>query len=78
MSTQEDTMGTPLMMGIQELARQLQCSKRHITNLRNSRRIPPPVMLGNIVRWPRRVIEAWVNSGCPPAHDIVRAESQQD
>jgi predicted DNA-binding transcriptional regulator AlpA len=57
---------TALMLSVRDVARLMQCSDRHVTNLRNEGRIPPPVKLGVLVRWPRRVIEDWVIAGCPP------------
>jgi predicted DNA-binding transcriptional regulator AlpA len=61
----KDPIGGALMMTIRDVANAMQCSDRHITNLRNEGRIPQPVKLGTSVRWPRRVIEDWINANCP-------------
>jgi predicted DNA-binding transcriptional regulator AlpA len=61
----KDPIRGALMMTIQDVADAMKCSDRHITNLRNEGRMPPPVKLGTSVRWPRRVIEDWINANCP-------------
>jgi len=61
-----------MMLSTQDVARLMQCSDRHVTNLRREGRMPPPVKLGTLVRWPRKVIEDWIAAGCPTASDAVR------
>jgi excisionase family DNA binding protein len=41
------------------------CSIRHIYRLADGGRMPPPVKLGNLVRWRRAELEAWISAGCP-------------
>ncbi len=55
------------MLSTKDVAELMQCSDRHVTNLRNEGRMPPPVKLGTLVRWPRRTIEQWIADGCPAA-----------
>ena len=55
------------MLTIPDVMQILSCSDRHITNLRKENRMPQPVKLGTLVRWPRKSFMEWVNSGCPPA-----------
>ena len=43
----------------------LSCSKRHVQRLRDGGKIPRPVKLGSLVRWPRAEIEQWIADGCP-------------
>jgi excisionase family DNA binding protein len=62
-----DTAIEAALLTTPELAKLLNCSPRHIANLRSSQRIPPPVKLGELVRWPRRVIDDWIDQGCPAA-----------
>lgn len=62
-STHDDTV----FLTIQDVAELLRCSDRHVTKLRKTRRIPEPVKLGAIVRWPSRVIQEWIDAGCPPS-----------
>ena len=33
--------------------------------LADSGRIPPPVRIGGLVRWPRAALEQWIKEGCP-------------
>jgi excisionase family DNA binding protein len=66
-----------LLLTIQDVARLLQCSDRHIGNLRKEGHIPPPVKLGTAVRWPRRVIEDWIQAGCPETAERVPQAPQR-
>lgn len=62
-----DAVSKSLTMTSQEVASALQCSDRHIFNMRCSGRIPQPIKTGikKGVRWSRRVIEEWIDAGCP-------------
>lgn len=42
------------------------CSPRHLHRLADSGRMPEPIRLGTLVRWPKHVIDAWIGAGCPP------------
>jgi len=61
--------GTPressLLIDVNEVARLLACSARHVWRLADSGRMSRPVKLGALVRWPRKQIEAWIADGCP-------------
>jgi excisionase family DNA binding protein len=61
----QDATTETLMMTIDDVAHAMKVSDRHVTNLRKEGRMPLPVKLGTSVRWPRRVIEAWIDAGCP-------------
>ena len=65
MNSSNDTLAHPAMFGIRDVAKLLQCSDRHVTNMWKTDRMPPPVKLGTLVRWPRRTIEDWIEAGCP-------------
>lgn len=54
-----------LMMDVQEVAKELQVSPRHVWALCSSARLPEPVRVGRCVRWPRETIEEWIRAGCP-------------
>jgi excisionase family DNA binding protein len=43
----------------------LVCSTRHVRRMADSGRMPKPVKLGSLIRWPRAVIEQWIADGCP-------------
>lgn len=53
------------LLTVQEVARLLGCSTRTVYRLADSGRMPKPVKLGALVRWPREIIERWIASGCP-------------
>lgn len=55
----------PAMLTVDHVARMLSCSARTIYRLTDSGRMPSPVKLGALVRWPRDVIESWIADGCP-------------
>jgi len=41
------------------------CSVRHVYRMADAGLMPRPVRLGNLVRWRRVELEAWINDGCP-------------
>jgi excisionase family DNA binding protein len=55
----------PAMLTVHDVARMLNCSTRTIYRLCDSGRMPRPVKLNALVRWPREVIERWIAGGCP-------------
>jgi len=57
----------PAMLTVHDVARMLSCSARTVYRLTDSGRVPRPVKLGALVRWPREVIEHWIARGCLPA-----------
>ena len=71
MQTMERTCGPQAeadrlgMLTVHDVARMLNCSARTVYRLTDSGRIPRPVKLGAMVRWPREVVEAWIGEGCP-------------
>ena len=62
MSTQ---VAEPTLLDVNAVAALLSCSKRHVQRLRDGGKIPRPVKLGSLVRWPRAEIEQWIADGCP-------------
>ena len=56
-----------MMLNVRDVAKLMQCSDRHVSNLWRQGLIPPPVKLGTLVRWPRKTIEDWIAAGCPAA-----------
>jgi predicted DNA-binding transcriptional regulator AlpA len=53
------------MLSLKDVACLMQCSDRHVSNLRKQGRLPPCVKLGTLVRWSRKHIETWIADGCP-------------
>ena len=55
----------PTMLTATGVAKMLACSPRSIYRLADAGRIPPPVRIGGLVRWPRAALEQWIAEGCP-------------
>ncbi len=53
------------MLTVHDVARMLNCSARTIYRLTDAGKMPRPVKLNALVRWPREVIEHWIAGGCP-------------
>jgi excisionase family DNA binding protein len=58
-------MEPPAMLSVDQVARLLGCSSRHVYRLADSGRLPRPLKLGALVRWPRKAIDEWLANGCP-------------
>ena len=56
---------TPAMLTVHDVARMLNCSARTVYRLTDAGRMPRPVKLGALVRWPREVFDQWIAAGCP-------------
>lgn len=56
---------TTQLFDVQAVAELLRCSPRHVYRLVDAGRMPRPVKLGQLCRWPRRRILDWVDAGCP-------------
>ena len=54
-----------IMLTVDGVAKMLACSPRSIYRLADAGRIPQPVRIGGLVRWPRAVLEQWIKEGCP-------------
>ncbi len=64
-AAQASTLVDDVLLSIKDLTRLLQCTPQHIANLRKQKRIPAPVKLGTLVRWPLHVYREWVANNCP-------------
>ena len=53
------------MLTVDQVARMLCCSPRTVRRLTDAGRMPRPVRLGSLLRWPRENIENWISQGCP-------------
>jgi excisionase family DNA binding protein len=53
------------LLDVQAVAQLLACSPRHVYRLADAGKMPPPVRLGALVRWPRAAVEDWIAAGCP-------------
>jgi excisionase family DNA binding protein len=59
------------MYDAESLARLLKCSTRTIYRLCDAGRMPRPIKLGALVRWPRALISEWIATGCPSCHEAT-------
>ena len=60
------TNPNPSLLDVRAVAALLDCSPRHVYRMSDAGRMPAPVRVGALVRWPRAVIDSWVADGCPP------------
>ena len=68
----QETPVQPAMLTVNDVATLLACSSRTIYRLADNSRIPPPVRLGAMVRWPCEAIDTWIAAGCPICHNSRR------
>jgi excisionase family DNA binding protein len=68
-----DLAALPALLDVRAVARELDCSTRHVYRLADNGRMPPPVRLGALVRWPRLTLEEWIANGCKPIRQAGRA-----
>jgi len=53
------------LLDVQAVAELLNCSERTVYRLSDSGRMPRPVKLGRLIRWPYAEICEWIAAGCP-------------
>lgn len=61
-------IGISSLVDIDQVARLLRCSSRHIYRLAGEGKMPQPIKLGALIRWNRQTLETWIEDGCPPYH----------
>lgn len=54
------------LLDVGAVAALLGCSKRTVYRLSDGGRMPRPVKLGQLVRWRRAEVLAWIAGGCEP------------
>lgn len=59
-----------VLLDVRAVAALLNCSPRHVYRLSDGGKIPAPVRLGTLVRWPRPVLDAWLAEGCKPVRVV--------
>jgi len=62
--------GRPAMLTVHDVAGMLSCSARTVYRLTDSGRMPRPVKLGALIRWPREAVTSWITQGCPRAEEF--------
>ncbi len=61
------------LLDVKAVAALLDCSPRHVCRLADAGKMPPPLRIGALARWPRRTIEDWIEAGCPAMSTQRRA-----
>ena len=58
----------PILVSKKQTAEMLQVSVRTVDRLATENLMPQPCRIGNVVRWNRHELIAWINQGCPGAN----------
>ncbi len=58
------------LLDVNQLSKILNCSTRHIYRLTDAGKMPRPLKLGALVRWPKNIIEKWIAEGCPACRKV--------
>jgi len=53
------------LLSVREVAVLAGCSERHLRNLWQRKKMPPPFRLGRSIKWNDATITAWLSAGCP-------------
>lgn len=53
------------LLDVDDVARLLKCSGRHVRRLADRGAMPLPVRLGALIRWDEVAITSWISNGCP-------------
>lgn len=54
------------MLTASDVAKRLRISVRGVWRQVSTGRIPEPVYVGRLARWPLATIKEWMEQGCPP------------
>lgn len=60
-----DNEPQPVLLGVRNVARLLDCSTRHVYRMSDSGRMPRLLKIGAMVRWKASDIREWIADGCP-------------
>jgi excisionase family DNA binding protein len=58
------------LLDVRAVAALLGCSTRHVKRLADAGKLPSPLKLGRLKRWPRRAIRQWLDDGCPRVRTV--------
>jgi excisionase family DNA binding protein len=64
------TASSPALIDVRAVAKMLGCSPRHVYRLADAGKMPAPLKLGALVRWPKTAIEQWIAAGCPAVRRV--------
>ena len=71
MGPAEETVA-PALLDVRAVASLVNCSQRTVYRLADAGKMPAPVHLGSLVRWPKDVIDQWIKDGCPAVRKGAR------
>jgi predicted DNA-binding transcriptional regulator AlpA len=57
--------GREQLLDVQAVAAMLGCSSRHVYRLADGGKMPRPVKIGALCRWPLASIQSWIDQSCP-------------
>jgi excisionase family DNA binding protein len=60
------------LLDVRAVAALLDCSPRTVYRLADAGKLPSPVRLGALVRWPRSTLDKWLADGCKPVRQPGR------
>lgn len=55
---------------VDELAKIINCSPRHVRRMADAGDMPQPRHLGRLVRWDALEIQTWLDNGCPKVRTL--------
>jgi excisionase family DNA binding protein len=65
MTSTDGLPASPALLDVKAVAALLNVSQRTVYRLADAGKMPPPLHLGALVRWPSEVIAQWIRDGCP-------------
>jgi predicted DNA-binding transcriptional regulator AlpA len=68
---------TPAILDVVAVSRLLDCSTRSVYRLSDARRIPRPVKLGALVRWPRTSPDKWLDEAAQEAESKAKRTNRR-
>ena len=60
------------MLTVEEVADLFRISPRGVWRQASTRRMPQPVYVGRLARWPQATLKRWIQQGCPRTDDPNR------
>ncbi len=72
----EERSQEPLLT-VKGVAILLNCSESHVRRLFRERKIPQPVRVGRAIRWSRKVLQRWIDDGCPVTEETNGKEEEE-
>jgi excisionase family DNA binding protein len=60
----------PKLLDVNGVAELLQCTPRNVYRLADSGKMPAPLKIGGLNRWPVSTLESWLESGCQPVRHV--------